>query len=337
MSIPNLLKNRQLFAFSVFTLNTSDGLFVEGKPVRLAPKVLQTLIFFVENQGRVITKDEFFEKVWADTFVEDNALSFNISQLRKALAVYDKQTVFIETVPKRGFRFNAEVAKIDSAESATEIVYEKYQTREIIIEEPSDVKTFGIFTIPKFYKTKVLSAAIAAVLFSVIGGAVYWQWQKNAELRSFDSLNIVKLTSWKATESSIYIDYRASNSGKMFAYSSTKEGNEGIFVKQLNGGEDIRITRDEWDSFSPIWSPDDQLLAFVSVRENQLGIYTCPSLGGNSALLKIIGDKKVSLVEWSKIEAAIYYELEGDLFKLDLATRETARITNLPESEKKRF
>jgi Tol biopolymer transport system component/DNA-binding winged helix-turn-helix (wHTH) protein len=337
MSNPNLLKNRDLFAFSVFTLDKNDGLFVDGKPVRLAPKVLQTLVFFVENQGRVITKDEFFDKVWADTFVEDNALSFNISQLRKALAAYDKQTVFIETIPKRGFRFNPEVAKIASEERVTEIVYEKYETQEIIFEESPELKSPKSFAAPRRSKTKFLPAALAVVLFSAIGGATYWQWQKNAELRSFDSLEIVKLTSWKAIESSIYFNYRASHNGKMFAYSSTKEGNEAIFVKQLNGGEDIRVTKDEWDNFSPVWSPDDQMLAFVSVRGDQLGIYSSPSLGGNSTLLKIIGDKKISLVEWSKLEPAIYYELEGNLFRLDVETKETARITNLPESEKKRF
>ncbi len=62
MSISNSLTNKGLFRFSVFSLDVNEGLFVDGKPVKLAPKVFQTLVLFAENQGRIITKDELFEK-----------------------------------------------------------------------------------------------------------------------------------------------------------------------------------------------------------------------------------------------------------------------------------
>src|SRR5688572_27594138 len=130
-----LLTSRYLYEFSVFRLDTGNGLFVNEELVNLAPKVLQTLTLLVENRGRVISKDEFFEKIWADTFVEDNVLSFNISQLRKTLAKFDEHTNFVETIPKRGFRFVAEVREVTLEETETEILLSRRSVSEVVLEE----------------------------------------------------------------------------------------------------------------------------------------------------------------------------------------------------------
>ena len=174
-----------------------------------------------------------------------------------------------------------------------------------------------------------------AAVILLIGAAMWlaWQTKKNGDSHSFDSLRPVKLVSWKPAASSIYSDYSASHSGKLIAYSSTQDGkSEGIFVKQTGEGEDLRVTRDEWRNFSPLWSPDDRQIAFASVRDGQAGIYLCPSLGGTSALLKTIGDGSLSLQHWSKDGAAIFYEFDGNLYRLDTATKETAQLTNFAPS-----
>lgn len=328
MSNSNLLKNRRLFAFSVFSLNPNDGLFADGKPVKLAPKVLQTLVFLVENQGRVISKEELFDEIWTDTFVEDNALSFNISQLRKTLAKYDRETVFIETIPKRGFRFNAEVTEINS-NGENEIVYERYQTQELVFENASgETSLQPVFSDTRAKRSRFYIPFAIFTLILIIFGFVFWQRQNRDESRSFDSLTTVKLTSWKSTRGSDYGDYRSSHSGNMIAYSSTKEGSKNIFVKQINGGEDIRVTGDEWDNFSPVWSLDDQRIAFASVRNRQAGIYVCPSLGGTPLLLKQIGEANPALSGWSKDGSAIFYESDGNLFRLNVESKEVSQITD---------
>lgn len=338
MSTSKLLKNRRLFAFSVFSLDTVEGLFADGKPVKLAPKVFQTLVFLVENQGRIISKEELFENVWTDTFVEDNALSFNISQLRKALAGYDRQTVFVETIPKRGFRFSADVAEI-KPDSENEIVYEKYQTQELIFEEIiSEAPLERSLTNSSKISSKIYIPFAIAFPFLIIFGFFYWQGQKEDESRLFDSLKPVKLTSWKSTRSNEYGDYRSSHNGNMIAYSSTKEGNAGIFIKQISGGEEIRIAGNEWDNFNPIWSPDDQQIAFVSVRERKTGIYACPSLGGTPVLLKQVGEGNAFLRGWSKDGARIFYEYKGNLFKLDIESKEVGQMTDFePRTANDRF
>jgi len=92
------------------------------------------------------------------------------------------------------------------------------------------------------------------------------------------------------------------------------------------------VTKDEWVNHSPIWSLDDQRIAFVSQRENQSGIYVSPSLGGAAVTLKIIGEGNISLRHWSKDGAAIFYELNGNLFRLDAVTREIAQTTDFAAS-----
>lgn len=150
---------------------------------------------------------------------------------------------------------------------------------------------------------------------------------------SFDALKPVQVLSWKSGASSIYSDYRASHNGKMIAYSSTEGGpNEGIYVSQASASSAVRVTKDEWKNHSPIWSPDDQNLAFASVRNGNFGIYTSNFLGGETSLLKDVGEGSLMLVHWSKDGSSISYEFNGNLYKLDIATRETSKVTNFPSS-----
>src|SRR6266550_3217886 len=98
------------YEFGQFTLFPAEKqLLCEGKAVALAPKVFDTLVLLVENQGRLIQKEELLQALWPDSFVEEVALAHNISQLRKALKDTTEQPRFIETVPKRGYRFIAAV------------------------------------------------------------------------------------------------------------------------------------------------------------------------------------------------------------------------------------
>ena len=93
----------KIYEFGEWRLDPAEHLLSRnGSPVPLGPKVFDTLLVLVENAGRLVTKDEFMKRVWPDTFVEDLALTQNISQLRKILGNGDEPV--IETVPKRGYR-----------------------------------------------------------------------------------------------------------------------------------------------------------------------------------------------------------------------------------------
>jgi TolB-like protein/DNA-binding winged helix-turn-helix (wHTH) protein/Tfp pilus assembly protein PilF len=85
-------------------------LFRDGERLALTPKAIEILTLFVEAQGSPVTKDELLQKVWADAIVEEGTLTSHISVLRKALGVEE----YIETIPKRGYRFAAPVRIIEN-------------------------------------------------------------------------------------------------------------------------------------------------------------------------------------------------------------------------------
>lgn len=110
----------RIYKFGLFYLDSDRrALFRKGRPVALPPKALDLLTILVENGGRVVAKEELLEKVWPDTFVEEGNLAVNIFLLRRALAEGRKGQQYIETVPKRGYRFAARVKSESGAELDT--------------------------------------------------------------------------------------------------------------------------------------------------------------------------------------------------------------------------
>ena len=98
------------YAFGEFLLDAEQrALFRRGSLVGLAPKSLETLLFLVERHGRIVDKKDLLSAVWPDTFVAEVSLARNISILRKILSEGEEGRSFIETIPKRGYRFVAPV------------------------------------------------------------------------------------------------------------------------------------------------------------------------------------------------------------------------------------
>jgi DNA-binding winged helix-turn-helix (wHTH) protein/TolB-like protein/tetratricopeptide (TPR) repeat protein len=107
----------KIYKFGRFSLDTGQHLLLkDGSPLQLREKVFDTLVILVEAGGAVVSKDEFMEKIWPDAFVEENSLNRNISELRKALSSGVEDAPYIETVPKRGYRFAAPVDVLERAD-----------------------------------------------------------------------------------------------------------------------------------------------------------------------------------------------------------------------------
>jgi len=108
------------FEFGNFNVDAAKRLLLkgDGETVPLMPKAFDTLLYLVEHNGRVIEKDELMSAIWADTTVEENNLTQNISILRRVLGEKHGENRFIVTVPGHGYKFVAEVRKIDAAEQS---------------------------------------------------------------------------------------------------------------------------------------------------------------------------------------------------------------------------
>jgi TolB-like protein/DNA-binding winged helix-turn-helix (wHTH) protein len=150
----------------------------DGSAVPLTPKVFDILRILVENSGHMLEKDELMKAVWADSFVEEGNLTRNISTLRAALGEQDEDHQYIETVPKRGYRFVAEVTEFD--EDLELIVEEKTRARIVIDQEehPSTDGRIGSVYQPALPAGRRLAVAvkrrlsIAVLAVLVLGVAV---------------------------------------------------------------------------------------------------------------------------------------------------------------------
>src|SRR5215470_13255528 len=105
-----LRQDNGIYEFGPFRLDPAEKtLSKDGESVALTPKAFDTLLILIEKSGRLVEKDELMKQLWPDSFVEENSLSQNIYLLRKALGEAAQGPRYIETVPKRGYRFIAGV------------------------------------------------------------------------------------------------------------------------------------------------------------------------------------------------------------------------------------
>jgi TolB-like protein/DNA-binding winged helix-turn-helix (wHTH) protein/Tfp pilus assembly protein PilF len=126
----NVIKH--LYEFGPFVLDPGERLLLHGASrMELPPRVFDTLLVLVENNGRLLEKDALMRTVWGDTVVEENNLSQAIYLLRKALRDGEDGTRYIETVPKRGYRFVGGVREIEASNGNGEA--ERLDVSELLV------------------------------------------------------------------------------------------------------------------------------------------------------------------------------------------------------------
>ena len=107
------LETKPLYEFGPFHFDPADHLLLSGgEPVSLTPKAFEILLVLVQNGKRLTTKEMLMSKVWPDSFVEEANLTVNISALRKILGEAPDGRPYIETVPKKGYRFVVPVTEV---------------------------------------------------------------------------------------------------------------------------------------------------------------------------------------------------------------------------------
>jgi eukaryotic-like serine/threonine-protein kinase len=109
---------KHFYVFGPFRFDPEERVLMrDGNPVPLGPKVVETLLLLVLNAGHLVDKDDLMKGVWPDAFVEEGNLNKHIFVLRKTLGQWDGGLEYIETVPKRGYRFVAPVNRVSAAET----------------------------------------------------------------------------------------------------------------------------------------------------------------------------------------------------------------------------
>jgi Tol biopolymer transport system component len=265
---------------------------------------------------RIITKT--LMKDSAQRYSTVNHLLLDLKSLKRTKEVTDEKQPF-------GASFANEHTTV--AHDAQTVVIENTTAQEA--GAPTKPQTRGL-------RTRIFAARRLwlAVLFTALLVAVWvwspWQARNEPEANLLASLATTQLVSWKSDLGEDVSNWaRFSPDGKLIAFSSTRSGSSDIWIKQLSGGEPITSKRDKWTDFSPIWSPDGQQIAFLSDHDDQTGIWTMPAFGGTPTPLKPLDNRSQSLVAWSKDGKTIYFELNQNLYALDVASKQTEPLTNL--------
>src|SRR3954470_14389304 len=109
------VEKRIVYEFGGFALEAGRRLLrrASGEPIALTAKVFDTLLYLVEQRGETLDKDRLLRAIWPELVVEENNLTQNISTLRQVLGEARGENRFIATVPRKGYRFVAEVIERD--------------------------------------------------------------------------------------------------------------------------------------------------------------------------------------------------------------------------------
>jgi Predicted integral membrane protein len=177
-------QNRQVFEFGQFRLIPQEHqLLSDGKPVPLTPKSFDLLRVLVENSGHLVEKGELMNLIWPDSFVEEANLSVKMSEVRRALGEAPNEQKYVETVPRRGYRFVGKVTEhLENGTAASEHVaighVEEEQNDLPVLREAAAVSPPRSAN-PYFPKRATLIGLSALVLLVLIAA-----WFDVAGLRS---------------------------------------------------------------------------------------------------------------------------------------------------------
>ncbi len=304
-------KNNNLYEFGDYLLDSQKRVLWRGEElITLPPKVFDTLCVLVERQGNVVTKDEIFELVWEDTFVEENNLSQNIFTLRRTLDTDETEKSIIETIPRKGFRITEKIRIIENPEedksnletfSVTEIktnqqdvlIATETETRiveEIILEDEEHAanvlalegKTSNFFSNNKRW----ILPLFGLILISTIGFGTYYtykHYQSDIAKSSFENLTIQSLTNTGD------VDLPAlSPDGKFAVYLKGFGDEEVLQLRDIELGTvtDLKIEGGIKPGFSR-FSPDGKWIYFRKGKDGDSSgeIYKVSYLGGMPKLV----------------------------------------------------
>jgi DNA-binding winged helix-turn-helix (wHTH) protein len=264
------------FEFGPYRVDSGDGLLWRGdQVVPLTPKAFEMLLVLVESNGQLLTKEELMKRVWADSFVEEANLSHNIYKLREALGEGPNGEKYIETVPRRGYRFVAKVTKVWDED--VERVVVEHTRAHIVIEEESGLvdaaarepRPAGAAQLHQRRRGKGLALPLLALGLVVVGGgAALMAWKglfRNApqadERRAVVATREMTIT--RVTNSGKSGAGTISPDGKFIAYVQNystgkhEAGTGSLYVRQIGANNEIQLLKpgERESSAAPLFRP----------------------------------------------------------------------------------
>ncbi len=265
--------------FGLFEADLATGeLRKHGRIIRLQEQPFQVLALLIRRAGQVVPREELKKALWsADTFVEfDQGVNTAIKKIRQALSDSAENPRFIETLPRKGYRFIAPVAglevRVPSAGPAP-----THSGRPL---------SFWILT----FGTIAVIAAGAAWLIGTRRGP------------QATSATPVPLTTYQGQERQA--SFSPDGNQVAFAWNGEKQDNFDIYVKLIGSESLLRITSNPAPDFSPAWSPDGRSIAFLrATGPDRTGVFLTPVIGG--------AERKIAEVNYFRMDPELAWSPDG--------------------------
>jgi Tol biopolymer transport system component/DNA-binding winged helix-turn-helix (wHTH) protein len=244
----------QIVRFGVFEADLQTGeLHKNGVKVPLQGQPFQVFAILVEHSGELVTREALRQQVWPeDTFVDfEQALNTAIAKIRLALGDEADNPRFVETLPRRGYRFIGPVAKP-------------------ISQSVPPVAPKGWFE--RLARRRWLVASTTLVI--LLSGIGIWRSSKH-RADALPPIEVVPLVGLPGFEYSPAF----SPDGNQVAFALDGKENSGIYTTVVGGEKSLRLTSNSGDC-CPRWSPDGRQVAFFRTSQEEVAIYVIPAFGG---------------------------------------------------------
>lgn len=294
-----------VFAFGPFVLDRAKrALFRNGTPQALTPKTFDVLSFLIEHRERVVSKDELLKTLWPDAFIEESNLTQHIFLLRRALNGDAEGPEYIATIPRRGYRFVAEVS-----EHADE-------------QAPAAAKSAPPVARTQSRRTWIATSLVGTVMFASL--LAIWAIRRVPDAAGTSRIIPVTAVPGVLGFPSISPD------GNFVVFAWTGPQNAGppdIWIKAVEDETLRQLTATPEGESSPMWSPDGRQVAFLRSR----GVFVMSSLGGAERRVADSG----SMLGWTPdSQSLLVRDRLGagpfGIFQIDLATGARRQLTQAP-------
>jgi Tol biopolymer transport system component/DNA-binding winged helix-turn-helix (wHTH) protein len=278
--------NSQVMRFGNYEVDLRLGeLRKNGIRVKLTGQPFQILVILLEHPGDLVTREQLQRRLWqSDTFVDfDNGLNAAINRVREALGDSAENPRFVETLPRRGYRFIAPLIDFRPT-SATLPAAESNLSPAQTVTSPDALPVSGARERrPVFRRLKVLLSGLSILAILVVAVALFSRLSRRGGEWDFQAMKLSRVT-----QSGNAVSVAISPDGHYVVYALRKGEKQSLNVRQVATGSDVQILPpDEVMLWGLTFSPDANYIDFVrSEKPNftDTHLYRIPALGGTPHL-----------------------------------------------------
>jgi Tol biopolymer transport system component/DNA-binding winged helix-turn-helix (wHTH) protein len=247
-----------------------------GTKLKLSNQSFQVLSCLLHHPGQLVTREELRELLWpADTFVEyDQGLNAIVNRLRDALGDSPENPRYIETLPRRGYRF---ISPIETAISEPAIPAIPPTNHQTATATPPPAPEIANTPLSPRTRTNRFALASAVILAALLVYAVL-RFKSHSTAPDFSSVRVLPFTSFPGQE--VAPTFSPDGSEIAFAWKSDSAKGFDLYVKSIGSEHLLRLTDHPAQWINPAWSPDGTQIAFARWSSNDSGIYLISPLGG---------------------------------------------------------